>query len=57
VSAIFLVQEVYGMKGRTTSGKEVEDKGVGLFGDKKADSVVNSVEGFGKIETVTDDSI
>ena len=45
------------MKGRTTSGKEVEDKGVGLFGDKKADSVVNSVEGFGKIETVTDDSI
>ena len=53
MTAILSIQQVDGVQGCTTARKEIDDKGIGLVGNKEANGIMNGIEGLGEIEFPT----
>jgi hypothetical protein len=50
MTTILSIQQIHCMQGSSAACKEVDNKGIGLVGDKETNGIVNGIEGFGEIE-------
>ena len=48
MTIVFSVEEVDGVQGRTATGKEIYDKGIGLFSHNESNCIKNGIHRFRK---------